>query len=114
MYIAGATDFRLFMSLPPDISPQELKDYFSQYGNVSDVYLPRGRNIAYISYQKDVEMFAALAAAEEHVLNGHEMKVCLPYLPLSLSLSFSLSLMTLITRCACRWCKLSLKASEGS
>jgi RNA recognition motif-containing protein len=63
-------------NLPYDTRPEDLKDVFSKYGEVKDIYLPkdrasgRPRGFAFVRYAEQSEADAAVAAEQGAMLLG--------------------------------------------
>ncbi len=66
---------RLFLQIPDGASAGDLKAFFGQFGDVIDMHLPRNNpTIAFVSFDGEVAMFRALAAAPL-VYKGCDLKV---------------------------------------
>ena len=74
-----AGKYRIYMNVGYDLTEQQLRDFFSQYGNVTDVYLPKhksGRNkgFGFTTFGSEEGLTAALAA-QEYVIAGDIVKI---------------------------------------
>jgi RNA recognition motif-containing protein len=65
--------YRLFITPPPDTTEAELNEYFSQFGRVTDVFMPRGKRIAFITMSTATEVYSALSRGP-HVFKDFDMK----------------------------------------
>lgn len=63
----------MFITPPPDTNDAELKEYWGQFGSVTDVFIPRGKNIAFITFASAQEQYSALAKGP-HILKDFDMK----------------------------------------
>ncbi|DBA71999.1 TPA: hypothetical protein ACH3X2_010742 [Trebouxia sp. C0005] len=70
---------RIYMNVGYDLSEQQLRDFFNQYGNVTDVYLPKhksGRNkgFGFTTFDSEDGLRSALAA-QEYIIGGDLVKI---------------------------------------
>jgi RNA-binding protein Musashi len=70
---------RIYMNVGYDLSEQQLRDFFNQYGNVTDVYLPKhksGRNkgFGFTTFDSDDGLRSALSA-QEYIIGGDLVKI---------------------------------------
>ncbi|DBB02731.1 TPA: hypothetical protein ACH3X3_011672 [Trebouxia sp. C0006] len=70
---------RIYMNVGYDLSEQQLRDFFNQYGNVTDVYLPKhksGRNkgFGFTTFDSDDGLRSALSA-QEYIIGGGVVKI---------------------------------------
>eukprot|EP00243_Klebsormidium_subtile_P013315 TRINITY_DN8707_c0_g1_i2.p1 TRINITY_DN8707_c0_g1~~TRINITY_DN8707_c0_g1_i2.p1 ORF type:complete len:534 (-),score=103.05 TRINITY_DN8707_c0_g1_i2:421-2022(-) len=64
--------------VPANMTPELLEEHFSQFGKVTDVFLPKpNRGFAFVTYEKGEAAKAALNTAE-HMVGGHKLQVKLP------------------------------------
>lgn len=70
---------RIYMNVGYDLTEQQLKDFFNQYGNVTDVYLPKhksGRNkgFGFTTFDSEEGLRSALSA-QEYMIGGDMVKI---------------------------------------
>ncbi len=70
---------RIYMNVGYDLSEQQLRDFFNQYGNVTNVYLPKhksGRNkgFGFTTFDSDEGLRSALSA-QEYIIGGDLVKI---------------------------------------
>ena len=70
---------RIYMNVGYDLTEQQLRDFFNQFGNVTDVYLPKhksGRNkgFGFTTFDSDEGLCSALSA-QEYVIGGDVVKI---------------------------------------
>lgn len=70
---------RIYMNVGYDLSEQQLRDFFNQYGSVIDVYLPKhksGRNkgFGFTTFDSEEGLSSALSASE-YVIGGDLVKI---------------------------------------
>lgn len=64
---------RLFVGqLPPQVTEQDLNDYFVKFGEITDVFLPHASNkprrIAFVTFAEKTSLYQALAEKEAQIL----------------------------------------------
>lgn len=70
---------RIYMNVGYDLTEEQLRQFFSQYGDVTDVYLPKhksGRNkgFGFTTFDSDASLQAALQA-EEYLIGGEVVRI---------------------------------------
>ena len=70
---------RIYMNVGYDLTEQQLRDFFNQYGNVTDVYLPKhksGRNkgFGFTTFDSEDGLRSALSA-QEYMIGGMVVKI---------------------------------------
>lgn len=77
----AAQEGRLFVTkVSPQLQREHLREHFSQFGELTDVYMPQApgstihKGICFVSYQSPTSMQAALAASP-HEIYGHQVVV---------------------------------------
>ena len=70
---------RIYMNVGYDLSEQQLRDFFNQYGTVTDVYLPKhksGRNkgFGFTTFDSEEALQSALSA-QEYMIGGDVVKI---------------------------------------
>ena len=70
---------RIYMNVGYDLTEEQLRQFFSQYGDVTDVYLPKhksGRNkgFGFTTFDSDESLQAALQA-EQYVIGGEVVRI---------------------------------------
>ena len=70
---------RIYMNIGYDLTEQQLKDFFNQYGSVTDVYLPKhksGRNkgFGFTTFDSEEGLRSALSA-QEYMIGGDMVKI---------------------------------------
>lgn len=65
---------KLFVGrLPRGASQEEVKEYFSEFGDLEDVFVPSGRGFAFITYSSETDGRSALKV--NHVFQGSRLNV---------------------------------------
>lgn len=75
--VSRGPNSRLFIgALSSAVSTDSLTSYFEQFGTIKDLFRPNKESgtFAFVTYEQPNSMFAVLAA-EQHVLNGVEMRI---------------------------------------
>ena len=70
---------RIYMNVGYDLSEQQLRDFFNQYGSVTDVYLPKhksGRNkgFGFTTFDSEEGLSSALSASE-YIIGGDLVRI---------------------------------------
>lgn len=70
---------RIYMNVGYDLTEQQLRDFFNQYGTVTDVYLPKhksGRNkgFGFTTFDSEEGLRSALSA-QEYIIGGDVVKI---------------------------------------
>lgn len=70
---------RIYMNVGYELTEQQLRDFFNQYGNVTDVYLPKhksGRNkgFGFTTFDSEEGLRSALSA-QEYIIGGDVVKI---------------------------------------
>ena len=70
---------RIYMNVGYDLTEQQLRDFFNQYGNITDVYLPKhksGRNkgFGFTTFDSEEGLQSALSA-QEYIIGGDIVKI---------------------------------------
>ena len=70
---------RIYMNVGYDLTEQQLRDFFNQYGTVTDVYLPKhksGRNkgFGFTTFDSEESLRSALSA-QEYMIGGDVVKI---------------------------------------
>ena len=67
---------KLFIgNLPYDISEEELKDLFSQYGEIKEVFAPRQKGYAFVTFANAEDAAKAKDSMKDTELKGRKLNI---------------------------------------
>ena len=67
---------KLFIgNLPYEITEEELTELFSQYGAVKEVFAPRQKGYAFVTFENEEDAAKALEAMKDYELKGRKLNV---------------------------------------
>jgi RNA recognition motif-containing protein len=67
---------KLFIgNLPYEITEEELNDLFSQYGEVKEVFAPRQKGYAFVTFANPEDAQKALEAMKDYELKGRKLNI---------------------------------------
>lgn len=70
------TKNKLFVgNLPYETTEDELRELFSQYGTVQEVFAPRQKGYAFVTFENEEDAAKALEAMKDYELKGRKLNI---------------------------------------